>query len=148
MATLFRSPIFVRLFKRRSKEPDGPTNLLALLAPNPAIPFSERQWLLAVQRRRPRKSDADANQLPLQTPIVVVVPFSEQQWATARPRKKALVDGAVDRLPFLALPFSEQQWATAKPRKKTNVDDAATYLQFMAAPPVSRFPGPLMMGMN
>ena len=44
MATLFRSPLFVRIFGRRPKELDWPVNLLTLRAPNPAQPFAQTEW--------------------------------------------------------------------------------------------------------
>ena len=122
MATLFRSPIFVRLFGRPPKQPEAFVNLLALLQPNPAQPFSEENWPRPAPRKAKVQVDYTLNLLALLQPNPSR-PFSQADWSrVAKWRWPAQVDAVVNLVPLQnpvaeEAPFFQTEWPRAVDRK-------------------------------
>lgn len=127
MATLFRSPVVVKIPKRPSLPSDVYAAPRALYAPNPTRPFIQSDWPSAVRARAPLKSDYTVNLLALLQPNPAQ-PFIQADWPSLRPsmppqKSDAPANMRVLLSPNPAAPFVELEWRyPADPRKAALVD--------------------------
>ena len=116
MATIFRPPVFVRLFARKPKQPENPDNLLPLQTIVVAVqPFAMLDWPNAVRLLPVQKFDAQVNRQPF-----TILPFSSIDWQN--PKRQQLTqkfDVPASLFPLVnpnpAQPFNFSDWLSAKP---------------------------------
>lgn len=112
MATIFRAPIIIRLPVKPKAPATWEVNLLALLQPNPAQPFSQLDWPLPKRARPPQKSDAPANINPLFYPNPAQ-PFVQSEWSNpynVRLSQRIIDHPAIQEVAVVAAPFVQSEW--------------------------------------
>ena len=144
MATIFRPPVVVTIKKLPPKQPDNPVDLLALLAPNPARPFKQDEWVNPRRTRPAQKSDAPTDLLSLQVIVVVTTPFQQNEWLNP-PRGEAVQksDAPANMLALLqpnpAITFSQTDWPNCKPARLPKPDWPVNLLALLQPNPAASF---------
>lgn len=119
MATIFRSPVFVTVYKLPKAQPEYTVSLQTLYAPNPDRPFRQLDWPLAARPKPPQDAAAPANLNPLIYPNPQR-PFHQDGWdrPPLLPKAKATgeVAGTLNSLftPNPSRPFSQAIWDSAR----------------------------------
>lgn len=126
MATVFRPPIIVTISPRRKVAEDWSVNVRVLYAPNPAVPFSQLDWPLAVRAKAKATGEPIAALSPLYNPTPVN-PFSQSDWLNAtrgRPPQKSDAPTYTSTFYVTAKPFTEPSWPSVlRGRAAAKVDD-------------------------
>lgn len=134
----FRPLLTVTIYQRLKAQLEYTVTMSALLAPNPAQPFSQTDWPRPASPGKVQASDVSRGALPLVSPNPAQ-PFSQNDWFQLRTVTKAKVDDVVNLLPVQTVvvaprPFQQNDWLAPTPPKTKSTDTSLTGLSPLLSP--------------